>query len=430
MKVIEKFAGAVLVFLVMNFIAFDLFADESSDSLELMSWHPPPPGEKIDIIEGLDLKTLEILTESGALQYYQPRKEKDRWDVIVGMMIHAPLDVVWDIASDYMANCRLLNETYDYCEELPGEDDKIRMHFKLHTSVLKFSFKLDIVDEFTEKPPYRWHLYTVDGDLKGRELEVLLVPVDENRTMCFLRYFGAMRSMNAIVRITLSFIPEFESPIYAPAATYHVRAYKNEAEKRVGYSPPGKPAPIDYDRLDIKTMQQLSNWYGGLLRETREGDVINNTGFSAIDAPPGKVWSVITDFENYSSIFPGSSTKIEERSDNEATIIHNGLARIDVYIFDFSIDVRARYAFEEPSRMSFKSIEGLYKDSYGEFFLLPFDGGKKTFAFATVYVNLKNDESLTMKMVKSGPFPFESTVNMSYARDMLNAFKHNSEKLP
>jgi hypothetical protein len=94
----------------------------------------------------------------------------------------------------------------------------------------------------------------------------------------------------------------------------------------------------------------------------------------------------------------------------------------------FSLDLHARYFFEEPRRMSFNTIDGLYKDTYAEFELKPFDEGSRTFVFATVNVMLERDESLTMRIVKSGPFPFQSTINMSFSRDLLNAFKLEAEQ--
>ena len=393
----------------------------------IMAWSPPPPGGKVGVIEGLDKDTLAALAESGVVQYFQPRKEKDRFDSVVGTMIYAPLEVVWKVAIDYEANCRLLPETYDQCETVSRQDNQARMHYKLHTSVLNFTFRLEITDQYKEDPPYSWHLDTVDGDLVGRELDLLLVPAGKDKTMAFIRYFGAMRSMNAIVRIAISFIPEFESPIYMPAATYHLRGLKNEAERLAGRKPSDSNGPLDYSRLDPKTLEQLSRWYGGLLRETHQGKVLNNMAFIAIDAPPEVVWETMTDFDSYNRIFPDTRTTVEKRDKNELVLMQEGAGKLDVYIFEISVDLHARYNLEPPDHMSYVAIDGLYKDSYGDIRLASFDNENRTFAFASQNVVLERDRSLTMRMVKSGAFPFESTVNMTFARDMLNQYKAEAE---
>jgi carbon monoxide dehydrogenase subunit G len=415
----------ILVFAIGLFPLASLCED--SEPPLLMEWYAPPPGGKIGIIDGLDLDTLEALAESGVIQYFQPRAEEGRWDVVVGMMIHAPADVVWEVATDHPALCGLLPDSFDSCKLVSKEGNVTTMDYRLHTSVLKFSFDLDIIDRIIEDPPYKWHIDTVEGSLKGRELDLLLIPRGDDRTMAFLRYYGSMRSINVLVRMVLALIPDFESPVYASASTYHMRSYKNAAEKRAGYTPPKTYAPVDYSRLEAKTINRLCAWYGGLVRETKDGKTINAMAFTSMDAPQKLVWEVMTDFEHYDEYFPDSKTVVEKR-DKHGLVMRQSVKSLDVYVFSFGFDLHAQYAFEEPERMSWKTIDGLYKDSMGEFELVPYDNGQKTFVFATTGVYTKRDDSLTMKIVKSGEFPFESMVNLFFSRDVLTQFKKEVER--
>ena len=107
---------------------------------------------------------------------------------------------------------------------------------------------------------------------------------------------------------------------------------------------------------------------------------------------------------------------------------HSGRKQFDVYIFSYGFDLHARYKLEPPERMSYVTIDGLYKDTSGDFALIPHDGGKRTFVFATIGVMMERDKSLTMKIVRSGSFPFDAMVNLFFARDVLNKFELEVEK--
>lgn len=78
--------------------------------------------------------------------------------------------------------------------------------------------------------------------------------------------------------------------------------------------------------------------------------------------------------------------------------------------------------------MTWRAVDGIYQDSHGEFTLVPHDAGKKTFVFATTSIYTERDTSLTMHIVKSGEFPFESMVNLFFSRNVLNYFKTETEK--
>jgi len=343
------------------------------------------------------------------------------------MMVHAPAETVWAVATDYAAMCALMPATFDSCTTLDRKPDLTRMRYQLHTSILKFNFNIDIVDEITVPGPYHWRIATVEGGLKGREVELLLVPVGKDRTLAVLRYFGAMRSMGSAIKLVLSLAPDLEAPVYASAADYHLRSYRLEAEKRAGYTSPDALPPLAYDKLDPQTVELLCANFAGLLRENREGKVLAATAFAAVAAPVEKTWAVMTDFEHYDKFFIDSTTVVESRSADEV-VLKQSVKEFNLYIFAYSFDLHARYKLEPPRRMSYVTIDGVYKDTSGDFVLVPFADNAKTFIFATIAVMMDRDTSLTMKIVRSGSFPFDSMVNLFFARSVLNTFKAESEK--
>jgi uncharacterized protein YndB with AHSA1/START domain len=420
-KLLSRAVAAALLF------CWSAGSQAAEEAMPIMIWSPPPAGSKVGIYQGMDLDTLAALAESGTLQYFQPRKEKGMWDVVIVMMVHAPAEKVWKIATDYPAMCTLMPDTFDQCETVSQGQGKTVMRYKLHTSVLKFSFNMEITDSIKETGQYQWHMETVEGDLKGRELNLLLVPRPDGATLALLRYFGAMRSMGGVVYLSLSLIPDLETPVYASAASYHLRGYRNAAEKQAGYAPPAKPADIEFAALDPKTIQQLCRWSAGLVRETHEGKVINAMAFADMNAPPDRVWAVMTDFEHYDGFFPDSNTVVEERKDHQV-LLHQSVKAFNVLVFSYGFDLHCRYRLDPPRRMSYETIDGDYKGSYGDFTLTPYDGGKRTFVFATIRSTIENDQSLTSRIVRSGAFPFDAAVNLFFARDVLNKFKAEVER--
>jgi carbon monoxide dehydrogenase subunit G len=389
--------------------------------IPFLKWTPPPGGKKPGIIEGLDKDTLIELTESGSVIYFHPRVEQGRFDVIVGQMIHAPLEEVWKVASDHEGVCKYMPNTFDECETISSQDNVVKMSYKIHTSVTKFSFNMKIIDQITENAPYGWKLETLEGDLSGRQLELKLIEVDENRTMVFLRYFGALRSMGVLVRLVLELVPDFETPVYSSAANYHLRCYKVEAERRSGYKFPDAPSVINFKGLDAKTIEKMCEWQGGLVRERPDGETINAMAFGAMNAPREDVWNVITDFENYDHIFPDSISVVEKRDGNKV-VLQQKINQLSVYIFKFVFELRAHYTLEPYDKISYITLDGTYKDTFGQFNLVPYEEGQKTLVFMTLKAAIENDESLTMRIVRSGDFPFDTMANFFFARDTINKF--------
>ncbi len=404
--------------IVPAILFLSLVAADTDEKLPFLFWTPPEdPGP--GMIDDMDMATLEFITESGSLIYFHPRREEDRFDVIVGQMIHAPIETVWDISSDHAGVCKYIPNTFDNCETVSRDGNTVVMDYEVHTSVTRFSFDMKIRDVIHDNPPYGWKLETVKGDLKGRRLELLLVPADEGRTMVFLRYFGSMRSMGTIIQMVLALVPDFETPVYSSAANYHLRCYRNEAERRAGYKPPRKPAELDFRKLDPDTMAIISRYQGGIIRETREGVTIDAGAFADMAAAPDEVYEVMTDFEHYDEFFPDSKTVVEKRDGNRA-LISQEINQLNVYIFKFVFDLHSWYELDPGRGMSYESIDGKYAGTRGSFTIMPNKNGKRTLVYGSLAAMIAKDDSLTMRIVRSGDFPFETMANFFFMRDTLN----------
>ncbi len=392
----------------------------------ILNWEKPEPYPP-PMIEGMDHDTLDVLLNAGNLQWYEPRPEKDKWEAVVGLKIHAPPEKVWEVITDYPALCDIMPLTYLSCETEYRKGNEVKNNQKGQTTVLKFAYKYDIIDIVTEDPPYHLHVLTIDG-LDNRELDMILLPADDGKsTLFFMRYYLNMAALGVSMQAVLKVLPMVEPPTAVGAANYHSRAYKNEAEKRVGYKPPPQPEELKIDKLDLKTLRRIDEMGGGLIRETPEGKIIDALTYKFIDAPPDIVYQVMTDFDHYEEIFPGSKCTVEERTE-DSVLLYQTTSSFSILIFSFGYDLHSRYDLKPPYEMTYRAIDGKYEGSHGRFRILPLEGGKKSLLFHNAGVSLEKDTSLTARIMKSGAFPAENMLNMMGAQAALVRIRLEAEK--
>ncbi len=393
----------------------------------IMTWKKPDPYPP-PMLQGMDIPTLSTLLDAGNLQWYESRPEKDIWDGVVGMKVHAPPEVVWDIMIDYELQCEIMPDTFDHCETEYRKEGEAKNNYKIHTSVIMYSYKMDMVDMVKEDPPYHMHIKTVEGGLIGRELNILLVPVNNNEhTLLFIRYYATLKTVGTAIRLAVSIIPQVEPPTIVSAANYHARAYRNEAEKRVGYEASRKPPQLKIENLDIETLLLIDSMNGGLIRETPEGKVIDALTYTFINAPHGRVWEVATDFERYEETFPGSECEVELIDGNTVVLLQETHA-FSLLIFEFGYELHSQYILEPPYHLTYTTIDGTYEGSHGDLRLMPIENGTKTLAFAIGGVNTEKDAGLVSRIARSGAFPIQNMINMLGAQSTLAHIKLEAER--
>ena len=418
---------ALSVLFIIAFLSLGAQLNPEEEFSLILDWqkpkvYPPP------MLAGMKIATLNIMLESGNLQWYEPRPEKDAWDGVVGQKVHAPIAVIWEIAMDYELQCKIMPQTFVTCQTQSRNGNQVTNVYRIKTSVIMYSYNFDMVDSVVEDPPTSQHIETLEGGLKGREIDLLLIPVDDGaNTLVFMRYYGSMRSLGASMRMALTVLPMVEPPTTVGAANYHLRAYKNEAEKRVGYQAPAKPRDLEIDSLDIPTLRLINKGNGGLIRETPEGKLIDVLTYTFIDAPPERVWEVATDFEHYAEIFPGSSAEVESR-DGNTVLMRSSMAKFSVLIFDFGYELHSRYNLNPPTEFTYFTVDGLYEGTHGGLRLMPIENGTKTLLFATAGLNLDRDTGLVARIIKSGAFPVENMLNMIGAQSTIAHIKREAER--
>jgi len=420
----KKFLGiAALAGLALLTLGTGLNPDEEFKLI--LTWQKPDPYPP-PTLAGMQIETLSRLLDSGNLQWYMPRPEKDKWEAVVGLKVHAPPQAVWDVLTDYPALCRIMPDTYLACETEYRRGHEVKNNQKGQTTVIKFAYKYDIIDIVTEDPPYHHHVQTISG-LDKRELDVVLVPVNNGaETLLFMRYYLNMAALGYSMQAVLAVMPMVEPPTAVGAANYHSRAYKNEAESRVGDKAPPEPRPLDFTGLDLPTLKIINDHGGGLIRETPQGKIIDAIAFSFIAAPPARVWDVLVDFDHYPEIFSGSECKVESRQGNQVTVLEK-TSSFSVLIFSFGYELHARYTLDPPYHLSYTAIDGTYQGSHGDFRIVPIEDGKQTLLFHRAGINLEKDNGLTAQIAKSGAFPLENMMDMMGAQSALAHVKLEAE---
>jgi carbon monoxide dehydrogenase subunit G len=381
------------------------------------------------MLEGMDVETLAALVACGNLQWYEPRPEQDKFESVVGLKVNAPPEKVWEVITDYPALCKIMPETYLACETEYRDGNTVKNNQKGQTTVIKFEYKYDIIDIVHEDPPYHLHVNTIAG-LEKRELDMIIIPREGGRSsLFFMRYYLNLAALGMSMQAVLAVMPMTEPPTSVGANNYHSRAYKNEAEARVGYVPPPEPKPLtDIKDLDLATLRLIDDKGGGLIRETPKGKTIDALAWTFIDASPGRVWEVLVDFENYEKTFPGATAKILAKDENTVVLDHS-IAKFSVLIFSFDYRIKATYHLDPPHHLFYEASEGTYQGSHGDFMIRPLEGGKKTLLFHRAGVNLERDQSFTARFARSGAFPLENMLNMMGAQAALAHVKMEPEKM-
>jgi ribosome-associated toxin RatA of RatAB toxin-antitoxin module len=420
---------AVIVSVVFSFQT--AFADEARFDIydvtgKIWDWkNPDPYPAKID---RLDVKTLSSLLDSGNLQWYEPRPDKGEWDAVVMMKVHSSPEIIWDVITDYENMCDIMDSTYIFCETEWKKDNKARNNYMLETNSFNLKTFIEMVDIAEEYPPYRLRVNTIEGGLKGRELDFIIIPTEKtNETVVYLRYYAHMKSMGMTMRASLAILPSSEWPVTAASANYHLRVQRNEAEKRAGYKRQERPAKLDYHSLNIDTLAWLGKYNAGLIRETSNGDDISGLTYGFIDASPEVVWDLISDIESYEKYLKNQVTTINKQDGNEI-LAYVKVSSQKVLLFTFGYEMNALYTLDPPYHLSYKAIKGPYEGSIGDYYILPINDGKKCIFFCEVGINFEADNSLTSKIIASGDYPLSTVMNILGARTYINSIKTAVEK--
>lgn len=149
----------------------------------------------------------------------------------------------------------------------------------------------------------------------------------------------------------------------------------------------------------------------GLLKygELFEVDYVGSEKVEAVsigmlaDAPPEKVWDVITDFEGYSNLLPDQlkTESIEKGTNTEK--VRFTVSVLKLGLIDINTKYVLKYKMDKPRRLDIGWVEGDVKNVAGFWELFPVEGGKKTVAIYVITSDLGSASPIVGAALKEQP---------------------------
>ncbi|MBI2891137.1 MAG: hypothetical protein HYY13_10185 [Nitrospirae bacterium] len=194
-------------------------------------------------VDAADTPSLLRLMERGPILLLQKDASGQAEWVTGGIIIHAPIQAVWDVISNLDGYETFMPHTEDV-RVLTREGDEELVHYKMR---IKFSI-LSVGVQMThrvvfdrERGVLSWN--QVRGDMPGARGAWVLIPAQEaGLTLAFYRVYGDLRSLGFGPRMILRAQPELELGVYSALAIESVEAARDRIEHPEKYAPEGARA--------------------------------------------------------------------------------------------------------------------------------------------------------------------------------------------
>lgn len=132
------------------------------------------------------------------------------------------------------------------------------------------------------------------------------------------------------------------------------------------------------------------------------------------DAPPEKVWDVITDFEGYTKLLPDQlKTETIEKGPNTEKVRFT-VSVLKLGMLDINTKYVLKYKLDKPNKVDIGWVEGDVKNVAGFWELFPVDGGKKTVAIYVISSDLASASPIVGAALKEQPATMMA-INLSSA---------------
>lgn len=143
-----------------------------------------------------------------------------------------------------------------------------------------------------------------------------------------------------------------------------------------------------------------------------------------INAPPEKVYSVITDFTKYTEYMPQLDRAEQMDPGDGLTEVTFTLGFRFAYIIPLSVTYTLKYYYRPPLRLDWVGIKEGEASHYGYWELVPLEGGRKTAAFYSLYSTPQ--WSLFKRITKKSPYLLPATI-LSTALIVIQKIKERVE---
>jgi hypothetical protein len=392
-------------------------------------------------IEGLSPEDLAQVLNHGRLLFFEEREEPDTWDVIVGELVNAPPEIVWDTITDLKDFAEHPLEGTNEFNIISISDTSARVNARSHVNIPPFSVKMHSELIYTFLPPHRVETRVAEGDREGGYYNWRLIPVAQGRqTILFLTYYGNLKSLGFPFTLLLRMVPPISLPPGLAASSHLVNIMAQRAEARAGNIQDRQPDPINVQAISPDVLARLSRrpaFY--LFREEADGAPIDAFSGVFINAPLDTAWSTITDYHKWNEfmakvkIYGESDVKvktsvIEEYPDR--AVLDQNLVITIFYIIKVGIGGSFEYLYDqENKRIVFSAIDHDLRGTRCEFVLLPGPEKDQCMLFETASWKISEDaDFLGFKAMSKASLPLGSMINTTSTSVFLMPLKAEAER--
>jgi len=181
--------------------------------------------------------------------------------------------------------------------------------------------------------------------------------------------------------------------------------------------------------VDLETIEKLLKEGEVLIiKESGPGERFKYVSAGVlINAPPEKVWDIITDYERYPEFVPDCEKAEVEPGDAENTVHTKFTVAVKFSILKFRVWYTLRQVHQKSRwRIDWNLKEGELAQNVGAWELIPLEEGKLTAAFYSLYSDLRSVGFLVKWLFKEQPV-MELAITSTTAILMARAMKARAE---
>ena len=178
--------------------------------------------------------------------------------------------------------------------------------------------------------------------------------------------------------------------------------------------------------IDAATIEKLVG--GGqviLVEEEANGRVKLVTGGTLVQAPPDKVWSLITDFGNYPSWMPQTAAVTATDAGTHIKDVTFNL-NFTFSVISKKVSYTTRNTLTPPNKITWNLVEGDFARTDGAWNLVPAKGGSATLVFYSTYTDLASMGWIVKSLIEEQP-TMEVAIQASTALMVVKSVKEKLE---
>jgi ribosome-associated toxin RatA of RatAB toxin-antitoxin module len=185
--------------------------------------------KQIKAFGDLDSKTLEALARRGQLVVVN--KNGDQFiSVTVGVAVDAPIDTVWQAATDYENYPSFMPQT-ESAKVRRNKDKSVEVDFVLAIKISALKIKVKYTILHVQHKPNKIDFHAIKGDIKTVDGSWEFIELRPKTTLALYTVYSDLKTIGRTVRFVLKQEPLLEMGINTTSAVMLMESFKLRVEK-------------------------------------------------------------------------------------------------------------------------------------------------------------------------------------------------------